>query len=43
MMNMSEIVFFDCYWNNDVKYIYKLIDIRFIDMIEINKKLIVCM
>lgn len=43
MINMSEIVFFYCYWNNDVKYIYKLIDIRFIDMIEINKKLIVCM
>lgn len=43
MMNMSETVFFYCHWNNDAKYIYKLIDTRFIDMIEINKKLIVCM
>lgn len=47
MMNMSKTVFFDCHWNNDAKtakYIYELIDPRFIDvMIEIDKNVIVCM
>lgn len=40
---MSKTVFFDCHWNSDAKYIYKLIDTRFINMIEIDKNLIVCM